>query len=115
MAVALKLLSHGVLDATGSLQPHTPIMAFGLAIGTERAMALQVGARSHIGQRNHLKRFYREQSKMSWANGATAMNLVSPTNVSRSSRCLYVCTDFELAEYMTIMIINNKTPGAFAE
>jgi nuclear polyadenylated RNA-binding protein NAB2 len=72
-------------------------MPFGLTIGTERATALQNSIQDELTRREY------------------SADAGEPSFLELHSACiLNVLIDPVMAEYITIMIINNKTAGEFS-
>ena len=72
-------------------------MAFGLTMGTDRATALQNAIEAEWMRRQYSS----EPGECIYASQGEAENSV-------------VLQDTTMAEYITIMVINNKTPGEHA-
>ena len=86
-------------------------MAFGLAIGTERAAALQVGEEGSESKGVVLTRLQTSIQNELTRRGLSADGTPAfPSGFGREG--LILCPDAVMAEYITIMIINNKTSGA---
>lgn len=85
-------------------------MVFGLTIGTDRAAALQVrqAHTSYLPATDFgpQKSIQDELAKRGYGNDS-GMSCSPPAHMSHT----HERTDIVMAEYITIMIINNKTPG----
>lgn len=93
---------------------HRSRMVFDLTIGTDRAQALQVCWQMKLTAQATDKN-NRTLFKMSYKSEVTVQTLVSKTKVhlpcTFSFKTNFSLIDPVMAEFITIMLINNKTAG----